>query len=289
MSDSERLTRHLLESFPLPEQSDGGKDDHGKLLIVGGNREVPGAALLSARAALRTGAGKLRIATVESVAPAMAIQMVEALIVPLPEDGEGGCAEAAVAEVARQANAMDAVVAGPGMRSGPVSTEIARALIRSGKPVAIDAGLLHCLPALAEECHGRDLPAILLPHARELAALLEQDEDDVESDGLAAAREASKRYGAVLLAKGAISHIVSPDGRSWTYDGGARGLGVAGSGDVLSGIVGALVARGAEPVTALLWAVLLHGEAGESLSRKIGPVGFLAREIPDEIPALLTL
>jgi ADP-dependent NAD(P)H-hydrate dehydratase len=85
-----------------------------------------------------------------------------------------------------------------------------------------------------------------------------------------------------------ISHVVTPDGRTWTYKGGAAGLGVSGSGDTLAGIVGGLVARGADSLTALLWGVLLHGEAGEVLSRKVGPVGFLAREIPDEIPALLS-
>ena len=289
MKNGERLTRHLLQSFPLPEQSDGGKDEHGKLLIVGGNRQVPGAALLSARASLRAGAGKVRIATVESVAPAMALQMVEALIVPLDEDDEGGCGPGAVAEVKEQAQAMDAVVAGPGMESGPVSTDIARQLVCSGKPVAIDAGLLHCLPSVADECRGRQILPVLLPHSRELASLLECDEEEVEADRLAAAHEAARRYNALVLAKGSISHMAAPDGRSWTYDGGAPGLGVAGSGDVLSGIVGAFLARGAEPLTALLWAVLLHGEAGEILSRKVGPVGFLAREIPEEIPALLRL
>jgi NAD(P)H-hydrate repair Nnr-like enzyme with NAD(P)H-hydrate dehydratase domain len=87
--------------------------------------------------------------------------------------------------------------------------------------------------------------------------------------------------------KGVTSHVVTPGGRAWTYSGGAPGLGVSGSGDTLAGIVGGLLARGAEPLTALLWAVLLHGEAGETLAGKIGPIGFLAREIPDEIPALL--
>jgi NAD(P)H-hydrate repair Nnr-like enzyme with NAD(P)H-hydrate dehydratase domain len=89
--------------------------------------------------------------------------------------------------------------------------------------------------------------------------------------------------------KGSTSHIVHPDGRVWVYRGGAPGLGVSGSGDALAGIVGGLLARGPGPLTALLWAVLLHGEAGEQLSKKVGPVGFLAREIPDEIPSLLSL
>jgi ADP-dependent NAD(P)H-hydrate dehydratase len=287
MSPSE-LTRSALHDFPLPNQSDGGKDDHGQLLIVAGSRQVPGAALLSARAALRAGAGKVQIATVESVAPAMALHMVEALIVPLAEDKEGGCAPLSVEQVAGQLEQTNAIVAGPGMRGGRVSTDIARVVLQSCKPAAIDAGLLHCIPEVEGICRVSIVPPVLLPHARELASLLETDEEDVARDRLAAASKAAERYDAFVLAKGAESHVVAPDGRCWTYRGGAPGLGVAGSGDVLSGIVGALLARGADPLAALLWAVLLHGEAGEMLSAKIGPVGFLARELPEEIPALLS-
>lgn len=91
----------------------------------------------------------------------------------------------------------------------------------------------------------------------------------------------------MVLVKGVISHVVHPDGRAWTYNGGAPGLGVSGSGDVLAGIVGGLLARGAAPLTALLWGVWLHGEAGAALGRSIGPIGFLAREIADQVPVLL--
>ena len=90
-----------------------------------------------------------------------------------------------------------------------------------------------------------------------------------------------------MLVKGVTSHVVTPEGECWTYEGGAPGLGVSGSGDVLAGIVGGLLARGTEPLNALLWSVWLHGEAGARLARKIGPVGFLAREIAGEIPSLL--
>jgi NAD(P)H-hydrate repair Nnr-like enzyme with NAD(P)H-hydrate dehydratase domain len=90
-----------------------------------------------------------------------------------------------------------------------------------------------------------------------------------------------------VLVKGVTSHVVHPDGRCFRFEGGAPGLGVSGSGDTLAGIVGGLLARGAEPLHAVLWGVWLHGSAGERLAERIGPVGFLAREIPDEIPALL--
>ena len=90
-----------------------------------------------------------------------------------------------------------------------------------------------------------------------------------------------------MLVKGVQSHVVSPDGAAFLYTGGGPGLGVSGSGDTLAGITGGLLARGADPLTALLWAVWLHGKAGRALSKKVGALGFLAREIPAEIPALL--
>ncbi|HYI42651.1 MAG TPA: NAD(P)H-hydrate dehydratase [Sphingomicrobium sp.] len=287
MKRAKELTRSALRAFPLPRQSDTGKEGHGRLLIVAGSRQVPGAALLAAMAALRTGAGKVRVATVASVAPGIALQMPEVLVVPLAESRDGNCTRSSVGEVREQADAMDAVVAGPGVRKGSVTAMIGKALLASGRPMALDAGVLHNLPPLATQCRDSETAPVLLPHSREMAALLGVDEDEVEADRLGAAHKAAEHYGAYVLAKGAESHVAAPDGRAWTFRGGAPGLGIAGSGDTLAGIVGGLLARGAEPLTALLWGVLLHGEAGEALSRKIGTAGFLAREIPGEIPALL--
>lgn len=287
MSEPLELNRDALGDFPLPPVNDGDKNDHGRLVIIAGSRQVPGAAMLSGMAALRSGAGKVRIATVASLAPDLALEMPEVLVVPLAEAEDGACSDEAVLEAARQAKAMDAVAAGPGMEPGDGATAIARALVESGTPTALDAGLLHSLRPLAQSCRTAGTTPILLPHSRELASLLDCSEEEVESDRLGAGRKAAEDYGAVVLAKGSHSYVVAPDGRSWSYHGGAPGLGVAGSGDVLCGIVGALLARGAEPLTALLWSVLLHGEAGEALSGKIGPIGFLARELPDELPRLL--
>lgn len=287
MKRAKDLTRAALRAFPLPAQADRGKDAQGRLLIVAGNRQVPGAAILCAMAALRTGAGKVQVATVASVAPGIALQMPEVLVVPLPENRDGDCARNSVREVQQHVDGVDAIVAGPGLREGKVTAMIGKALLGCDRPMALDAGVLHAMPSLAAICRKAALAPVLLPHSGEMAALLELDEDEVEADRRSAAHKAAEHYGAVVLAKGAESHITAPDGRVWTFRGGAPGLGVAGSGDALAGIVGALLARGAEPLTALLWAVVLHGEAGESLARKVGAVGFLAREIPGEIPAIL--
>jgi NAD(P)H-hydrate repair Nnr-like enzyme with NAD(P)H-hydrate dehydratase domain len=143
------------------------------------------------------------------------------------------------------------------------------------------------LQRLEPQRHERSSEPVLLPHAGELAGLLDVDKDEVEREPLGCGFRAAKLYRALVLVKGVTSHVVTPDDRAWTYDGGAPGLGVSGSGDVLAGIVAGLLARGAEPLSALLWAVWLHGEAGAALAKTIGPIGFLAREIADEVPDLL--
>lgn len=279
-----KLDRSALDAHPLPPIVNGDKDSKGRILIVAGSREVPGAALLAATGAMRAGAGKLRIATVFTVAPRIGIAMPEAMVVGMPQDGRGGFADTAAEMLIEEADKVDAVVAGPGMAEGEPCAKIAKALVASKPRLALDAALLH---ALEPPAHERSSTPLLLPHSGELASLLGCEEEDVERDPVGSGLRAAQRYCSIVLVKGPTSHVVTPDGDVWTYKGETPGLGVSGSGDVLAGIVGGLLARGAQPLNALLWAVWLHGEAGAALSKKVGPIGFLAREIPDEIPALL--
>lgn len=287
MSECTPLDRQALDAFPLLPIGDGDKHSRGRLLIVAGSRTLAGAALLCALSAMRAGAGKLKIATVASVAPHIALAMPESRTIGLAEDDDGGFAGAAVDQIGKLGRDVDAVVAGPGMFESSACEAMAAALLKNDAALAFDAGILRSLPPKVAETKAAKQPPILLPHAGEMAALLGCKEDDVEGAPVGCGRTCAQRYGAVTLVKGATSHVVHPDGRVWTFDGGASGLGVSGSGDTLAGIVGGLLARGADPLTALLWSVWLHGEAGASLAKKVGPVGFLAREIADEIPALL--
>jgi len=287
MKSGTPLDRSALDSNPLPPVVDGDKETKGRMLIIAGSREVPGAALLAATAAMRAGAGKLKIVTVESIAPHLAVAMPEAMVIGLPEHRDGGFAGSAVDQIAHEAADSDAIVAGPGMTGGETCKRIADRLLESPARLALDAALLHSLSPLEEEELERETLPVLLPHAGELASLLDTGEEQVTADPIRSAHRAAQLYCSVVLAKGVTSHVVHPDGRSWTYSGGAPGLGVSGSGDVLAGIVGGLLSRGADPLAALLWGVWLHGEAGAALARKIAPIGFLAREIADEIPALL--
>ena len=281
------LDRRELEKHPLPPVEDGSKDSHGRILIVAGSRDVPGAALLAAHGAMRAGAGKLQIACPDAIAVPLGIEMPEAKVVGHATHRDGGFAKSAIAELAQLADRADAIVAGPGLEANNAAEPLGRRLLKLGKPTALDAALLHVLAGCAEEARSARVPPILLPHAGEMASLIGWQADAIERDPIAAGLECATRYRAVTLVKGAQSHVVAPDGRCWKYRGGGPGLGVSGSGDVLAGIVGGLLARGAEPLDAVLWAVWLHGEAGRALSDRVGKLGFLARQIPGEVPALL--
>jgi hydroxyethylthiazole kinase-like uncharacterized protein yjeF len=288
MSEAPRdLTRSELRQLPLPPYPDADKTEHGYLVVIAGSRYTPGSASLATSAAMRSGVGQVTVIAVESTASALSIQIPEAKVVPIAEASGGGFTLAVIDCIHEHVKSCGGVVAGPGMAEGEASAEIVRTLLGLPMPVILDAALLYPLRKFEGDCRARETPAILLPHKVEMAALLGCSQEEAERDRAGCARRAADRFKALVLAKGPDSHIAAPDGRGWTYRGGVPGLGIAGSGDTLAGIIGALVARGADPLTALLWGVLLHGEAGEILSRKIGPVGFLAREIPDELPALL--
>lgn len=287
MSRPRALTAAELERFPLPPIVGGDKDRHGQILIIAGSRDVPGSPLLTAHGAMRAGAGKLQIAAPNDIAVPLGIAMPEAMVVGIPSARDGGFARRSAGRVLALAAQADAVVAGVGMTNNRATERLAASLVKLGKPVVLDAALLHALPAADDEARHSQIPPILLPHAGEMMALIDCEEGDVEADPMGCGRCCAERYGSIVLVKGVESHIVAPEGAAWRYRGGGPGLGVSGSGDTLAGIVGGLLARGAAPLTALLWGVWLHGEAGRTLAKKVGPVGFLAREIPGEIPALL--
>ncbi|HXG99352.1 MAG TPA: NAD(P)H-hydrate dehydratase [Sphingomicrobium sp.] len=281
------ITRAALSKHPLPSITGGDKDSHGQILIIAGSRDVPGAALLAAHGAMRSGAGKLQIAAPDAIAVALGVAMPEAMVVGHATHRDGGFATSAIAALIELAARADAIVAGPGLEANNAAAPLGRKLLGLGKPLAIDAALLHVLPECQAEARLAAVPPILLPHSGEMASLLDCDAEKVEADPLAAGRVCAERYRALVLVKGVQSHVVAPNGAAWKYSGGSPGLGVSGSGDTLAGIVGGLLSRGAAPLCALLWGVWLHGEAGRALAKRVGPAGFLAREIAAEIPALL--
>lgn len=289
MSGPTPVDSAVLRDMPLPEPQEGSKEDRGRVLAIGGSRDVPGALLLAGLGALRAGAGKLQLATVASRAAHLGFAMPEALVMELPETEGGTIAAAASQRLKRNAGACDALVLGPGMTNDADADALTRDLLLAARDAGcvLDAGAMCGLDQLSGLLGDRAKAAIITPHSGEMANLLDCTREDVDADPLAAAQNVARQLGAVVVMKGSRTHIVAPDGTAWLFSGGSVGLGTSGSGDTLAGIVGGLLARGADPVTAAIWGVYLHGEAGRRLSRKIGTIGFLAREIPDLVPGLM--
>jgi ADP-dependent NAD(P)H-hydrate dehydratase len=250
---TQEVTAALLRAWRPPEPDESAsKHDRGTALVVGGSPTTPGAVLLAGLAALRTGAGRLQVATAPEVATALAVALPEALVTTL--DDAAGLAERA-----------DAVLVGPGLPSGDPTAELVdRVLLAAQGPVAVDAAALARLDPQAHRA------AVLTPNDRELEAM--------GVDGLA---EAAARHGAVVAHLG---EVVAPDGRRWHDPTGGPELATSGSGDVLAGAVVGLLARGCEPAQAAVWAGHLHARAGARLAARLGPTGLLARELLDELP-----
>lgn len=283
-----------LRAWPLPMPSaEGDKEERGHVLVLGGSREMPGAVILAATAALRAGAGKLTIATGASVAQLVALAIPEARVIGLRETAEGGFTRDAVAELNPLADRVSAILVGPGMQDEAATAALVRALLPKldGTAVVLDACAMGILlnPDLGGEpaAFRFEQPVIVTPHAGEMAHLTGIAKEDIAAAPERHAAHAAAQWNAVVALKGARTLVCAPDGGKWQHEGGNVGLASSGSGDVLAGIVAGLAARGATLPQAACWGVALHALAGERLAERMGLLGYLARELPDEIPSLL--
>jgi ADP-dependent NAD(P)H-hydrate dehydratase len=281
------VTPQMLHSWRPPEPS-GDKNARGSILVIGGSTETLGAVLLAAEAAMRAGAGKLQVATVRSRAALAAAALPEALVRALPET-DGGAISADAADAVRDlAEDAGAVLIGPGMADTEETQGFgARLLPHLTGPVALDALALSCVTADDACLHHLQGRVVLTPNPTEIAYALHAEDDEIEADPAGSALELARRTRATVGLGGATSWIATPDGQLWQDESGNAGLGVSGSGDVRAGITGGLLARGADPAQAAVWAAFLHGRAGERLASSVGPLGFLARELPAQVPAAL--
>jgi hydroxyethylthiazole kinase-like uncharacterized protein yjeF len=279
----------FLHGHPLPKHDRAGdKQSRGRVLVIAGSAEVPGAALLAALGALRAGAGILQIATCQSSAMHLAMAMPEAMVVRCPETPMGGIDPASSRRLTELGSDCDAVLIGPGMMDEPAVEELTSELLKrlERAVLVLDASAFATLKL--ENTSGRRARKIVVtPHSGEMAKFLDISREVVDNAPLQAARQAAAILKAVVAMKGASTHIVSPEGESWLCENGSIGLATSGSGDVLAGILAGLLARGTTPALAAIWAVYLHGEAGGRLAKRNGELGLLAREIPGEIPRIM--
>jgi ADP-dependent NAD(P)H-hydrate dehydratase len=282
------LTPTLLRAWPLPTP-DGAKDSRGTVLVIGGSRTTPGAALLAGTAALRAGAGKLQVATAESVAPSLAVAVPEAMVVGLPETADGAVSGESAERLGDLVGGADVVLLGPGLTDVAHTGELLDAVLAAAgdhTALVLDA---YALLALAERdardvVRGLGTTPVLTPNVSEGAALLGRDpSDDLDQEAATLARD----LGCVVWMFG---HVASPEGEAWRQEAAGVGLGTSGSGDVLAGVVAGMVARGAPPAQAACWAIHVHAAAGDLQAVERGRTSYLAREIVDAVaPALAAL
>ena len=281
---TEQVTAEVLRGWPLPSPASSEKHSRGVALVVGGSAETPGAVRLAAEAALRTGCGKVRIATVSSVAAHLGPLVPESRVYGFGETSTGNLSAGAASAIAALAAEADATLVGCGL-TDPGDAE---ALVAALAPAVEGPIVLDALGTAYVDDH-RDLaevtgPCVLTVNPSELAHVLDRE---VEPDPVGAAADLAAMSGGVVLLGGETKIVAVPHGSVHTVTAGGPGLATSGSGDVQAGLVAGLLARGADPDQAAVWAAWLHATAGDRLAERVGTLGFLARELGAEVPALL--
>ncbi len=279
----------------LPERpARGHKGTFGTLLVIAGSLDYAGAALLVCRAAGRAGVGLVTLAVPESLQPLFASKVVEATTMALPEDDvEEVDPEPALARILDHEH--EAIVIGPGLRPGLATADLVRQLLavppeNDAAPVVIDAEALRSIAAIDDWWTQVTRPAVLTPHIGEFARLrtgiggtiaVDGDLADDDDARVAAARDAAAAWGQVVVLKGARTVIAASDGEVAIAPFENPALATGGTGDVLAGAIGALLAQGLAPFTAARLGVYLHGAAGDAVRERMGDAGLLASDLPD--------
>jgi ADP-dependent NAD(P)H-hydrate dehydratase / NAD(P)H-hydrate epimerase len=266
------------------------KFSSGNVFIVGGSRGLTGAPCMTALAAMRSGAGYVTVGAPASLELSFTVRLLEAMVVGLPEDGDGHLDASAVEPVLKAVGRADAVVLGPGLSKDPDAQALVRSVApRIDVPLVIDADGLNALAGQIDEIlPQRRWPTVLTPHAGELGRLLEVDSKEVERSRLRHVREAAVRSKAFVVLKGDDTLVAAPSGRVAVSRGGAPALATAGTGDVLSGVIAAMLAKGTPVAHAACAGVYAHLRAGQIAAAPHGPDGVIASDVIAALPAALS-
>lgn len=272
----------------LPDRpKDSHKGTYGRLLTVCGSYGMAGAALLCARGALRSGVGLLTAALPRSVYPLLASAVPEAVFLPVPETEEGAFSVDAIEPLLQAAAGATAVVLGPGLGRGEAQTALVEQLYRAcPRPLVLDADGINALDMhiLVEETVAA--PRIFTPHPGEMARLLDVTVEQVQQHRREIARRFADKYGITLVLKGYHTLVSAPGRPVLENPTGNPGMATGGSGDVLAGIIGALVAQGMDPYYAAVCGVYLHGAAGDRAADRLSQYSLLPSDIIEELPGL---
>jgi NAD(P)H-hydrate epimerase len=264
---------------------DTHKGTYGHLLIIAGSEGKTGAAALAGRAAMRAGAGLVTIGSPRSQQPVVAAMLMEPMTEALPETSRRTLAASAREQILELAEARDAIAIGPGLGLDPETQALVRDLVRAiGRPMVIDADALTALVGHLDVLAATPAPRCLTPHPGEMARLLGVSTTEVQADRIETVRRFAAQHATPLVLKGHLSVIGGPDGIVFLNPTGNPGMASGGTGDVLTGIVGALLARGVEPVAGLTTAAFLHGLAGDLAAAVTGEDGLIASDVVQALP-----
>lgn len=281
------LTQRWVAERLLPRPERAHKGDFGRLLVVAGSVEYPGAAMLTGLGAMRAGAGLVTIAAAQSVADRLAGAVPELTWMVLDEEAPGLIAPSGWRRVTSEAAAYDAVVIGPGLGRQPATLRRTRNLVSALQvPAVVDADALNALAAGSPWWQGLKGQHVLTPHPGEFGRLIGGDAPAVDDDPARAeaASDAAARWSQVVILKGAHTVVASPGGEVLRSAVASPALATAGSGDVLAGVIGAFLAGGSEPFVAAGCGVAVHGAAGLLAEDRIGRAGVVARDVAALLP-----
>ena len=276
----------VLDELPRRGAS-STKFSSGHVLVVGGSRGLTGAPRMAAQAAMRAGAGYVTACVPVSLQAILATAGPPELMTRGLPDADGGLTAAGVADVLEASERGGALALGPGLGRGEGAVAFARELAREARvPLVLDADGLNAHAGRLSELAAREAPTVLTPHAGELGRLLEVGSEEIERERLRHVRMAAEQARAVVVLKGDDTLIADPDGWVAVSPGGAPALATAGTGDVLTGVIAALLAAGLDPFTAAAAAVWLHAAAGREAARRQGAAeGVVASDVIAALPA----
>jgi hydroxyethylthiazole kinase-like uncharacterized protein yjeF len=277
------------EAVALPDRPhDAHKGTFGTVVVLAGSLGFTGAAFLSATGAARTGAGLVRLLVGDTIYPILAAKCTEVMATPVPEVAPGAIGHAAYDSVLRQMSTAEAGVIGPGLgRDRSTWRLILDLALHAECPLVLDADALNALADSARKKTRLGKNRVLTPHPGEMARLLDKTTEAVQADRPGAVRKAAKEWGAVVVLKGAHTLVAHPDGRFSEDPHEVPALASGGTGDVLAGVIGALMAQGSDPFTAAVSGVYVHAAAGRRISQRLGDAGLLASDLLPEIPLVM--
>lgn len=282
MKETDRL---LFNKAVFNRPDDSNKGTLGSLLCICGSYGMAGAAIMAGKAALRCGIGLLKIAVPKSIYPVCATNILESVYYPLEETSNGVISSKNTDFLLEMCEKSSAIVIGCGLSVCDDTKNLVQSVITNcKKPLVIDADALNCICNKPEILTNLKAPAIITPHPGEMARLLHSTPKTVNSSRENTAIDFAKKFGVVTVLKGAGTIIASPDGEVYINHTGNSGMATGGSGDVLSGIIGSLLAQGAAPINAAAAGVFLHGTIGDLAAEKLGKISMLPTDMIDMIP-----